>query len=96
MATNRKVGKRIITKTNLFFSFLTPCFSLPRLSPRTTVKRIIDQYLEKEVFKKTPKGLITIGVNYRSNNKNRRIASYHFFQQVAKKTIAQNLKLIEE
>jgi hypothetical protein len=64
--------------------------------PRTTVKRIIDQYLEKEVFKKTPKGLITIGVNYRSNNKNRRIASYHFFQQVAKKIIAQNLKLIEE
>jgi DNA-binding transcriptional regulator LsrR (DeoR family) len=64
--------------------------------PRTTVKRIIDQYLEKEVFKKTPKGLITIGINYRSNNKNRRIASYHFFQQVAKKTIAQNLKLIEE
>ena len=55
--------------------------------PRTTVKRIIDQYLEKEVFKKTPKGLITIGVNYRSNNKNRRIASYHFFQQVAKKLL---------
>ena len=64
--------------------------------PRTTVKRIIDQYLEKEVFKKTPKGLITIGMNYRSNNKNRRIASYHFFQQVAKKIIAQNLKQIEE
>ena len=64
--------------------------------PRTSVKRIIDQYVEKEVFKKTPKGLITIGVNYRSNNKNRRIASYHFFQQVAKKIIAQNLKQIEE
>jgi len=64
--------------------------------PRTSVKRIIDQYVEKEVFKKTPKGLITIGVNYRSNNKNRRIASYHFFQQVVKKTKAHNLKIAEE
>jgi hypothetical protein len=64
--------------------------------PRTTVKRIIDQYVEKEVFKKNPKGLITIGANYRSNNKNRRIASYHFFQQVVKKTKAHNLKIAEE
>ena len=64
--------------------------------PRTSVKRIIDQYVEKEVFKKTPKGLITLGVNYRSNNKNRRIASYHFFQQVVKKTKAHNLKIAEE
>ena len=64
--------------------------------PRTSVKRIIDQYVKKEVFKKTPKGLITIGVNYRSNNKNRRIASYHFFQQVVKKTKAHNLKIAEE
>jgi len=64
--------------------------------PRTSVKRIIDQYVEKEVFKKTPKGLITIGVNYRSNNKNRRIASYRFFQQVVKKTKAHNLKIAEE
>lgn len=64
--------------------------------PRTSVKRIIDQYVEKEVFKKTPKGLITIGVNYRSNNKNRRISSYHFFQQVVKKTKAHNLKIAEE
>src|SRR6056300_360326 len=64
--------------------------------PRTSVKRIIDQYVEKEIFKKTPKGLITIGVNYRSNNKNRRIASYHFFQQVVKKTKAHNLKIAEE
>ena len=64
--------------------------------PRTSVKRIIDQYVEKEVFKKNPKGLITIGANYRSNNKNRRIASYHFFQQVVKKTKAHNLKIAEE
>lgn len=60
--------------------------------PRTSVKRIVDQYLKKKVFKKNPKGLITIGINYRGNNKNRRIASYHFFQQVAKKTIAHAYK----
>lgn len=64
--------------------------------PRTSVKRIIDKYVEKEVFKKTSKGLITIGVNYRSSNKNRRIASYHFFQQVFKKINAHNLKIDEE
>jgi len=64
--------------------------------PRTSVKRIIDRYLKKKVFKKNSQGLITIGINYRSNNKQRRIASYHFFQQVTKKTKAHALQLSEE
>ena len=64
--------------------------------PRTSVKRIIFRYLKIKFFKKNTKGLITIGINYRSKNKQRRIASYHFFQQVTKKTKAHALQLSEE
>ena len=64
--------------------------------PRTSVKRIIDQYLEKQVFKKNSKGFITIGLNYRSNNKQRRIATYDFFQKVTKKTKPHALQSREE
>ena len=64
--------------------------------PRTTVRRICDTFLKQKIFKKNSQGLITIGINYRSNNKQRRIASYHFFQQVSKKTKAHALQSSEE